>query len=94
MGLKEAAAEIPIIGGLFDSSADDAMEELKKNAELYKNIALPEYQEYRPDQYQYAGDLDPRLAEASQVSEDPRIRGAQMSALMKMAGLADDGLIG
>jgi hypothetical protein len=92
MGLKEAAAGIPIIGGLFDSSADDAMDEIKKNGEIYKNIALPSYEQYRPEEYQYSGDLDPRLAQASQVSEDPRIRGAQMSALMKMAGLADDGL--
>lgn len=85
-------AKIPLFGGLFDDSQDKAMEQLQKNQQLWGDLQTPTFDRYTPEQYKYVGDYTPEEAKASTISEDPMIRSAQMSALQKMAGLADVGL--
>lgn len=90
--LTKLASQIPIIGGLFDDSQDQALQQLKKNQELYGNLQTPDFQKYVPDAYKVAGEYDPEKAQAQTVSEDPSLRSTQLAVLNKMAGLADTGL--
>lgn len=83
---------IPIIGGFFDDSQDQALEQLQKNQALYKDIATPDFKNYVPENYAVAGNYDPTLAQAKTIQEDPNLRSSQLSALNKMSGLADTGL--
>jgi hypothetical protein len=93
------------IPGIFGSGAgavvgaqdneDEVMSILDKNRDLYQNLATPEYgelAEYNPDKYSVAGVYDPTLAQAETVAQDPVVRQMQLSALAKMAGLAENGL--
>lgn len=92
--LGKALSGIPIIGGAFDNSDDQALDELRKNQELYDSIKTPDltWSNYTPEQYSYQGDFDPTMATASTVSEDPQLKSEQMAALNRMAGLAQNGL--
>ncbi len=94
MGFKKLLSGIPVIGGAFDDSQEKAQAELKKNQRLWDGLQVPDMQweQYNPEGYTYAGDYDPTMASADQISEDPLTRSAQMSALQKMAGLADSGM--
>lgn len=85
-------AGLPVVGGLFDDSEEKALAEYQKNRGLFEGLNLPQYQDYRPEDYQYAGDYSPEAAQAQTVSEDPMTRSAQLSALSKLSGLADTGL--
>lgn len=84
--MANLAAQIPLIGGLFDSSQQQAMDQLAKNQALYSGLQMPEFSDYKPTEY------DPTMAQANTISEDPSLKSAQMSALSKLAGLADTGL--
>lgn len=75
-----------VLGGLFDSSDEDAMDELRRNQAIYGNVPLPEFQNYVPDLY------TPEAAQATTVQEDPGLRSQQSNYLMRMAGLAEQGL--
>jgi hypothetical protein len=86
MGMDNFAASLPVIGGMFDDSEENALNELQRNQGLYGSLQLPQFQDYKPVEY------DPSMASATTISEDPMLRSAQMSALNKMAGLADTGL--
>lgn len=80
MGLMEA-----IFGGGnrgFDA-ANDANE---RNRQLLQSIVLPKYENYSPELYQTED------ANYQTTNEDPITKSMQMSALAKMAGLADEGL--
>lgn len=90
--MSNILSSIPIIGGLFDDSQEQALEQLRANQQLYGNLQTPDFQTYTPEQYQVAGSYDPQQAQASTISEDPTLRSAQLSALNKMAGLANTGL--
>lgn len=79
------------IGGLF-GGGDDTMDLLKKNQQMYGDIKAPDFGSYTPGQYNYVGDYNPEAAQATTVTEDPTGRNAQVSAMMKMAGLAQNGL--
>lgn len=81
--------KLPVIGGFFDDSDDRAMDELRRNQELWGELEVPEHQwtDYDPEMYLYGGDV-----QAERISEDPLLRSAQLSALEKMSGLATDGL--
>lgn len=76
-----------ILGGLYNllnpdtSAIDNARKNNERNRQLYENVALPTYQDYVPENYNY-----------ETIKEDPTIRSAQMAALAKMSGLADSGL--
>ncbi len=76
------------IGGLFDNSDDQAMAEIQKNRQLWEQLQVPEltWENLLAENY------SPEQAVSNTVQEDPLIRSAQMSALAKMAGLADTGL--
>jgi hypothetical protein len=89
--LGSVATGVPIVGGFFDHSDDDALAQLQKNQGLY-NFDLPTLKEYDPENFKYQGDYRPESAEYRQVAEDPMLRSAQMSALAKLSGLADNGL--
>lgn len=83
---------MPVVGGYFDHSDEDAMDQLRRNQSMFENINMPDLQNYTPEELKYLGDYSPEAAQYGQVSEDPRLKSAQMSALNKMAGLADSGL--
>lgn len=85
-------SSIPVIGGYFDHSDDQAMDLLRQNQALYGNIELPKYRDYTPEELKYLGDYRPEDAQSTQISEDPMVRSAQLSALSKMSGLAEQGL--
>lgn len=59
-----------------------------ENVAYLKSLEVPElmWEGYSPDIY------TPEDAQFQTISEDPAIRSAQMSALEKMSGLADDGM--
>jgi hypothetical protein len=86
-----------LLGGLFgggESDADRAMAEIEKNKELWGGLTTPDlkWEHYSPEDYLSAGEYNPEDAQSSLISEDPMTRSAQMSALQKMAGLADSGM--
>lgn len=85
-GMNNLMSGLPVIGGLFDDSQDEAMQQLLQNQKLYGGLQTPEFQDYKPVSY------DPTMAQATTISEDPSIKSAQLSALNKLAGLADTGL--
>jgi hypothetical protein len=87
--MSNPLAQLPIVGGMFDSSQDDAINAIKGNKGLWDNLKTPDLQwkDYAPTAYQYGGDM-----QAQQIENDPLIRSAQMSALQKLSGLADTGL--
>lgn len=87
-------AGVNLVGGLLDDSDEKALTELKKNQKLFEGIDVPDlfkYQ-YNPELYSSSGAYSPEEVEATEVSEDPMIRSAQLSALNKLSGLADTGL--
>lgn len=92
MGVDNFLSGLPIIGGLFDDSQDKAQQQIAKNQALYAGLNTPTFDKYTPNQYQYVGNYNPDAAQATTVSEDPATRDAQMSAMMKMSGLANTGL--
>lgn len=63
------------------SAIDNAKRNNERNRQLYENVALPTYQDYVPESYNY-----------ETIKEDPNLRSAQMAALAKMSGLAESGL--
>lgn len=79
---------LPIIGGAFDSSGEDALNQLKQNQRLLQGIQTPEltWKDYAPEMYSNES------ANYQLTNEDPLVRSAQMSYLNKMSGLADQGL--
>lgn len=94
MGIGNFLSGLPVVGGLFDDSNEDAQAKIAQNQALYNNLQTPDLQwsNLVPQQFSSAGNYDPENAQASTVSEDPLTRSAQLSALSKMAGLADTGL--
>lgn len=80
MGLGNFLSTRAGIGGLFDNSDEDMLDQLKKNQELYQNLNTPELSKYSPESYQY-----------QTVSEDPRLKGMQMDYLGELSGLAKNG---
>lgn len=69
-----------------DDSFDKARESIYLNKYLYDKIKDPVYTEYKPELYNYDS------ANYELVNENPLVKSAQMSALAKLAGLADTGL--
>lgn len=94
MGISKVLSSIPVFGGLFDDSDDKAREQLEKNRELYEGIDLPniDWSNFTPEQFRSSGEYAPEMVQAQQLSEDPAVKSAQLSALMKMAGLSETGL--
>lgn len=82
------ATSIPIIGGMFDDTDEQAMEELAKNRRLYEGIEVPNltWEDYAPERYKN------ETANYELTNEDPALRSYQMDALKRMSGLADNGL--
>lgn len=83
---------IPIVGGLFDNSDQQALDQIRQNQALYQGINLPQLSQYTPDSYQYAGDYNPEMASSSQIQDDPAIKDRQLSVLNDLAGLSNTGL--
>lgn len=75
--------QIPLIGPMLDDSAQQGMDQLQKNQDLYNNIQTPNLQwsQYTPE-----------MMQAQTVQEDPTILNDQMAALSQMSGLAQNGL--
>lgn len=81
--MGDILSQIPIVGGLFDSSQDDALNQLRQNQDLYRQLQTPNLTAsvYNPEEYQY-----------QTVSQDPTLRAAQNSYLSQLAGLANTGV--
>jgi hypothetical protein len=73
----------PLLG---DNDLSSSREMIERNRKLYNDIGLPEYAQYNPELY------NAESAQYQLTSDDPMARSAQLSALSKMAGLADTGL--
>lgn len=73
----------PLLG---DNDLSAVRTQIDKNRALYDNIDLPQYKEWVPEL------INSEEANYALTSDDPKIRSMQMSALSKMAGLADEGL--
>lgn len=85
--------KIPIVGGFLpDSSAKKAGNEIQAMQARLGKIALPDLQNFTPEELEMLGVYSPEQAMYQTYQEDPRLRGEQMSALSKLAGLADRGL--
>lgn len=69
-----------------DGGFDSARGANAKNRALYQAIQDPTYQQYAPELYSNES------SNYALTNEDPLLKSAQMSALAKMAGLADSGL--
>ncbi len=76
-----------LIGGLFDNTANDAMDELHKNQNIYNNIALPSSQWKNVD----TSLVDPESANYALSQDDPAMKAKQLDALSKMGDLAGGG---
>jgi|GEM_PF-1545991 len=92
MGVKQAASSIPIIGGLFDDSADKAMDQLRNNQGLWDGLEVPGAETYTPEELQYLADFNPEDAQFDLVEENGVRTAAQDAALERLASLADSGL--
>lgn len=81
-------SQLPVVGGMFDNSGQQALDQLANNQAVYQGVGIPDqkWQNYNPES------MTPELAQASQISEDPTVRSAQLSALSKMGDLANTGL--
>lgn len=73
----------PILG---DNDLSDARAQIERNRALYEGIDLPDYKDWVPELY------NSESADYALTSDDPMARSAQLSALSKMAGLAETGL--
>lgn len=83
---------IPVIGGMFDDTDEQALAELRKNQDLYSGIDLPTFENYTPEELKLQGEYNPENAFYDTMKEDPRIKSAQMAALERMSGLSETGL--
>lgn len=79
-------ASIPLIGGLFDNSDQEALQSLAQNQQLYGGIQTPTFNPYQPASY------TPEMAQAQTIQANPQLQGAQMNSLNNLAGLAQNGL--
>ena len=75
-----------VLGGESDSGFNSARGANAKNRALYEAIKDPNYTQYAPELYSNES------SNYTLTNEDPLLKSAQMSALAKMAGLADSGL--
>lgn len=69
-----------------DDGSDSAKEAIRKNRAIYDAIKDPAYADYNPELYKT------ETANYELTNDNPLLKSAQMSALAKMAGLADSGL--
>lgn len=84
-GLLQGPADL-LFGG--DEGAEAARREIENARRLLQGVKLPEHvwQNLAPEAYQSES------ANYNLISEDPILKGAQATALQKLAGLADSGL--
>lgn len=69
-----------------DNSFNDVRATIERNRALFDNIKDPTYSNLNPELFNYD------TANYELVNENPLVKSAQMSALAKLAGLADSGL--
>jgi len=101
-----AGAALPVLGGLFGSSAasDQARKAERARSEAlgyYNNISIPEVEQMMLNlsQYQTAGTLDPFMEQVQslgpsafeELSTDPRLREQQMNTISQMNEIATKG---
>lgn len=83
MAIGDFLAGLPVIGGLFDSSAEDIEKQLKKQEGLYDD---------KSNYAKYLGTYKTEQVDPSLVQEDPRMKDMQMQYLSKLMSLSDEGL--
>lgn len=76
-----------LVGGLFDNTQDEAMDQLHQNQNIYNNLALPSSKWNNVD----TSLVDPQAANYQLSQDDPAMKAKQLDALSKMGGLADTG---
>jgi hypothetical protein len=94
MGLGQIIGDILGVGG--DSGAGNVYQDY---ANLFKNISLPELEKIQYQDYLSAGQYDPEVVQTllqgnsnlSDISLDPRLREAQISALSNLQNIAENG---
>lgn len=86
------AADLPVIGGLFDDNAEQALQQKQAALAGLQGLQLPQFAKYNPELLQYLGNYDPEKAQSSLINENPDDRSAQLSALNNLSGLAKTGL--
>jgi hypothetical protein len=79
---------LPVVGGMFDDSDEQAMAELAKNRALYESIKTPNHvwEDYSPDLYSN------ETSNYVLQNEDPALRAKSADFLTKMAGLSETGM--
>jgi hypothetical protein len=89
MGLEK----VPLIGGFFDDSEDQARDIYDQILAQYQNIELPQQQweSYSPEEIAYMGDYSPEMAAYQTIQEDPRLLGQQEAYLKQLKALSEQG---
>jgi hypothetical protein len=92
MAIDDFMAGLPVIGGLFDDSSEQAKAYFDKILKEYQGLSVPDvsWQDFTPEMYSY--DYSPESIQASLVQEDPLLIQAQRDYLSKLAGLSESGL--
>jgi hypothetical protein len=84
-------SKVPLVGeGMAAGEFAKARQNQGKAAErIISGVDLPEFLQGDYGQYSLAGTYDPQMAQASQISEDPRLREMEMAALNRLSGNLD-----
>lgn len=96
-GLTGALSQLPFIGGALGGLAADAekqkaLDELENSRMRWAGLDLPEYSQAQLHAEEFTPTLygDPEAAQYVTVTEDPRLRNAQLEALQRMQGTVAD----
>lgn len=84
-------SKVPLVGeGMAAGNFAQARNALgHEGKDLISAVDLPEFSKGDYGKYTLAGTYDPTMADASTISEDPRLRETEMDALGKLAGGLD-----
>jgi hypothetical protein len=87
-GGNNMLSSMPLIGGMFDNSEAEALDQLKQNQANWNGLEIPNetWDTVTPQLY------SAQQANATTVQNDPMVKSAQMAALAKMGDLANTGL--
>jgi hypothetical protein len=92
MALEDFLSGLPIVGGLFDDSAEQEQQQLQRILSDYENLSTPDvsWENYSPEAYEYG--YNPEEYKAQLLKEDPRLIQSQRDYLQQLQGLSNNGL--
>lgn len=90
MGLEK----LPVIGGLFDDSDDQAKAIYQQILNQYQNLQVPNmpWQEYAPEEIGLAGTYSPEMMLGREITERPELLSQQQAYLAQLKDLSEKGL--